>query len=728
MKRKLLLVSNRLPVTIEKRKGQFHYRQSVGGLATGLSSLQEGHNQQWIGWCGLPSNSLDSKQKQEIRTTLKESYLSHPVFLSKRDIRLFYAGFCNKTIWPLFHYFPEHAEFDQEQWESYIHVNRLYSQAIISNADPYDIIWIHDYHLMLAPQMVREVLPDALIGFFIHIPFPSYEIFRLLPWRKEILQGLLCADQIGFHTYDYVRHFNSSVRRLLGYEHTYNYIHLEHRMIQVDAFPMGVDYEKFAMARPNPVWMDKIRDNCRHDDASKIVLSVDRMDYTKGIPQRLEAFDYFLDRFPQYKKRVTLILVAVPSRTSVEHYQKLKSHIDQLVGRINGKHGTIDWMPVWYLYRFLSFQDLAGLYRLADICLVTPLRDGMNLIAKEYIASRSDDLGILILSEMAGATGELPEALIVNPNNKEEIANTLAKGLIMSDSERSDRMHAMKERLQRYNVTMWAKDFINRLGHIRVLLKEVTAKRFTANECHALKEQYQNAQNRLILLNDDGTLIPYHNRPQDAEMDEALLQLLERLTQDHKNTVVIISGRQPTTMDRWFSSLELNMTAESGLWHKVLNSQWEITEVIEDGWKKEIQPILEFYVDRTPGALIEEKPFSLVWHYRRCSPELGAARVGELKEALLDHTSSLNLIVTEGNQLIEVKIAGINKGKAARHWLGKKKWDFILAIGNDWTDEDMFEAMPNQSYTVHVGMNLSKANYFVPDYQEVRALLAALLV
>ncbi|MEA3432584.1 MAG: trehalose-6-phosphate synthase, partial [candidate division WOR-3 bacterium] len=351
---RLIIVSNRLPITIEKRKGKLHFRRSVGGLATGLSSFYQLYDSIWIGWCGIPADNIDRKEKNNIEKKLMTDFNNCPIFLSRRDIRMYYYGFSNKTIWPLFHYFTHYAVYNQDFWASYIHVNKSFCNAIIKIAKPDDVIWIHDYHLMLLPTFLREKLPDARIGFFLHIPFPSFEVFRLLPWRREILDGLLGADLIGFHTYDYVGHFLSSVRRLLGYEYTLNLVTTANRKVQVDAFPMGIDYERFANAIYNaPVKkeINRIRKKLGH---RRLILSVDRLDYTKGIPQRIEAFDLFLEENPEYKEKVTLVMVAVPSRTGVEAYMLLKKEVDELVGRINGKHGTIGWLPVWYLYRSLS--------------------------------------------------------------------------------------------------------------------------------------------------------------------------------------------------------------------------------------------------------------------------------------------------------------------------------------------------------------------------------------
>ena len=723
---RLLLVSNRLPVTIEKRKGTLHFRKSIGGVATGLSSFYEKYNSVWLGWCGLSSDNLDQKTKKEIQSTLRAQFRSHPTFLSRRDVRMFYSGFCNRTIWPLFHYFANHAIYDKEQWESYSRVNKLFCQEILKITKPDDIIWIHDYHLFLLPKMLKEKLPQSKIGFFLHIPFPSFEIFRLLPWRKEILEGMLGADLIGFHTYDYASHFISSIRRLLGYEHTFGQITVGHRIVKVDAFPMGIDFDQYAKAEIDTKWLNRIQNQFSSGKNCKIILSIDRLDYTKGIPQRLEAFDLFLERYPEYRKCVTLIMVAVPSRTGVETYRQLKQQVDELVGRINGKHGTIGWMPVWYLYRFLPFENIVALYNLADVALVTPLRDGMNLIAKEYVASKKDGRGVLVLSEMAGAFYELAEAIIVNPNNREEVAQSMKQALSMPEEERIERNATMKQRLQRYEVNTWAQDFMNSLSQITAVQQEVALKILTDKNKKDILKAYRKSAHRLLFLDYDGTLVPFAQKPGLARPDNHILQLLEELNQDEKNEVILISGRDKQTLENWFDHLNTALSAEHGVWIKERNGEWVMVKPLQSDWKKEVRPIFELYVDRTPGSFMEEKTFSLVWHYRNVDPELGSRRAWELKEALNNFTESYNLVISEGSKAIEIKNGEINKGIAGLLWTSKRTWDFILAIGDDWTDEDLFEALPDSAHSIKVGLGRTKAKYYLTDHKEVRDFLKTL--
>lgn len=511
-----------------------------------------------------------------------------------------------------------------------------------------------------------------------------------------------------------------------GYEHAFGQISADHRLIKVDAFPMGIDFERYSNAKLDDKWTRDIQRHCDTSGVCKNILSVDRLDYTKGIPQRLEAFDRFLEKYPDYKTKVSLTMIAVPSRTGVVTYMRLKQQIDELVGRINGKHGTANWMPVWYHYRFLPFNHIVALYNQADVALVTPLRDGMNLIAKEYIATKKDCRGVLILSEMAGAMSELAEAIIVNPNNKEEVADAIQEALTLTEKECIARNKIMRNRIQRYNITAWAEDFTNSLTQIKTEQKAIRTKQLTRKNRSFLINRYKKSRSRLIFLDYDGTLVPFADKPEAAKPDNALIHLLQDLIRDSKNEVVLISGRDRKTLDRWFGHLNMGLTAEHGVWIKENRKAWHMVEKISSDWKGEIRPILELYVDRTPGALLEEKSYSLVWHYRQTNPELGQIRVRELKEDLRHLTSNLNLIVLEGNKVLEIKTGGINKGRAALHWLSDHQSNFILSLGDDWTDEDLFEAMPDSAFTVKVGHGVSHARYFVNNYMEVRELLTLL--
>jgi trehalose 6-phosphate synthase/phosphatase len=717
---RLLVVSNRLPLTIQEKKGDLYIEPSVGGLATGLRSWYKSSPSIWIGWAGIGRKKIRKEKDIMERLQAENCY---PVPLSQPDVEAYYYGMCNRTIWPLFHYFPIYAEYSDSFWQAYERVNTAFANVVSGIAKPNDIIWVHDYQLMLLPKLLRERLPKATIGFFLHIPFPSFEIFRLLPWRQQILDGLLGADLVGFHTYDYTGHFLDSAHRLLGYEVAMGQVTAADRLVKADAFPMGINYEQFSNVDQDPqVQAERKRFRRKLGDC-QVILSVDRLDYTKGITQRLEAFSLFLDRNPKFKRRVILVLLVVPSRTRVEHYMQLKKQVDGLVGEINGKHGTIGWMPVWYLYRSLPFHPLAALYSLADVALVTPLRDGMNLVAKEYTATKVDGKGVLILSETAGAAQELGEAIVINANNQEEIAQALVKALEMPEQEQIEHNRTMQERLRRYDVVQWANEFMDKLLSTKKLQREMEEKGLTSDMQTKLARDFQDSDKALLLLDYDGTLVPFSARPAEAMPGAKLLRLLEKLTKNPGTEVVLISGRDKDTLDGWFGGLNLGLVAEHGVWIKEKGGGWEMIETLTSEWKEEVHPIFESWVDRTPGSFIEEKEFSLVWHYRKANPRLGELRARELINNLSNTIASLNLQVLEGNKVVEVKNTGINKGRAALRWISREEWDFILAMGDDWTDEDTFKALPSTAWSIKLKFGASAARFSLNSPSKATSLL-----
>jgi len=723
--RRLIIISNRLPVSIVRGKRGLRYESSVGGLVTALNSFYKSYHGAWIGWPGIDWERVKGDEADVKARLLSEG--CYPVFLSAHDVQDYYEGFCNGTIWPLFHYFPQYTEYSKDSWQAYERVNDAFYDTVAEVVTDDDIIWVHDYHLMLLPKLIRERLPKATIGFFLHIPFPSFELFRLLPWRNQILEGLLGADLVGFHTFRYARHFVDSVHNLLGYEAVMGQITTADRIIKADVFPLGIDYEYYSSAAQSRKVQTEASRLLAELGNRKIILSIDRLDYTKGIVQRLEAFALFLQRNPGQREKLVLVLVVVPSRTRVEHYALLKKQVDELVGAINGKYGSIGWTPIWYLYRSLPFHTLIALYSIADIGLVTPIRDGMNLIAKEYIATKTDGKGVLILSESAGAARELGEAIVINVNNQEEIAQALEEALVMPEEEQIERNRMMQKRLQRYNIMRWAEEFIERLLQTRELQEGMEAKALDHVARSKLVSDFQKSHRRLLLLAYDGALIPFSGRPRWARPGDEVIGLLEELARSPQNEVVLVSGRDRGTLEKWFGGLNIGFVAEHGAWTKETDGEWEMMGTLTGDWKEEVRPILELWVDRTPGSFIEEKEFSLAWHYRRANPRLGALRARELVDDLLDLTANLNLHVLEGSKVVEVKNASVSEGRAALRWVSREEWDFILAIGDGWSDDEVFKALPETAWSIKVRFGASAARFNIGSPSQVRALLKEML-
>ena len=731
---RFLIISNRLPVKIDVLDDDIDVKPSVGGLATGMKSVSRFFNSLWIGWSGVDKNQLSQKQLKSVNDALKREECVD-VNLTQEEVELYYEGFSNKTVWPLFHYFNQFVEYEEEQWEAYKQVNRKFADVIAENIKGVDKIWVHDYHLLLLPQMIKERFPKITVGFFLHIPFPSYELFRILPWRNEIINGMLGADLLGFHTFDYERHFMSSVRRLLGYDININEIHLPKRIVKVDNFPMGIDYDKFhnaALASQTRSVRDKseIRKELERYyllyPETKFILSIDRLDYTKGLINRLEAYEYFLENYPEYREKVTLVLLAVPSRIGVEQYQQMKSEVDEIVGRINGKFSSINRTPIWYFYRSMPFENLVDLYNYCEIALITPIRDGMNLVAKEFVASKTDGRGVLILSEMAGASKEMSEALIINPNDKEQIAAAIKTAIEMPLEEQIERNTFLQKRLKRYNVEKWGVEFLNSLEKVRKNEQKYLGMKLTASTQDKIIKDVCSGDKCIFFLDYDGTLTGFEDNPEHATPDKDLYGLLDELAENPKNHVVLISGRDKDTFQKWFGESPYTLVVEHGVWYKPAGDKWHMIEPLDAKWKESIRSSLEFYVDRTPGSFIEEKNYSIVWHYRKSDPELGFNRAIELKDELTSLVANLNLEILEGNKVIEIKNRGINKGRAARHLLNSFPADKIVAIGDDWTDEFLFEELPEDTYTIKVGLSQTVAGYKVENFMEVRDMLKRL--
>jgi trehalose 6-phosphate synthase/phosphatase len=737
-KNKLIIVSNRLPFHISERKNSLVLTPSAGGLVSSIKSFIDKRGPEfalgtqprpvWIGNAEITERRF--QRHTETGTLERDNFILAPVFLSKTTRDKYYNGFCNNTIWPLFHYFPSFTKYQEDWWVEYRNANRAYYEKIISQYNPGDRIWIHDYHLMLLPAMLREALPEASIGFFLHIPFPSFELFRLLPnkWRKDILSGILGADLAGFHTNNYVQYFLKSVQQILGYDNTLRTITTPKRTVTADTFPVSIDYEKFSSASANPEIFEERNRIKRKLHEVKIITSVDRLDYAKGILNRLEGYGYFLERHPEFRKKVVYIPVVVPSREIITNYNNNKKEIEGLVSRINGKFGSIDWTPVIYQYRSLDFKKLCALYIAADVALITPLRDGLNLVAKEFIAARSDKRGVLILSETAGASAELGEAIVINPTAKQEIAEALLQALNMPVEEQMERNNEMQKRLQTYDVSRWAEDFISQLDITKSRQERLNIKEVTAVIEQKITEHYNLSCRRILFLDYDGTLAPFAKLPQMAIPGKSLLDLLGKLCDDPQNTVVIISGRPRYVLDDWFSRLRINLVAEHGAFFKLYDSPWMQAHALNVKWKSQVLPVMKMYAGRCSGTFVEEKDLSIAWHYRNAEKELGFLRSRELINALAELSVHLNFQVIEGEKVIEVRSRGIDKGTAAASFLNHSAHDFILAIGDDRTDEDLFRVIPKKGYSVKVGLVPSLARFNFIQQKDVTDFLQRMVV
>ncbi|MBP6634470.1 MAG: bifunctional alpha,alpha-trehalose-phosphate synthase (UDP-forming)/trehalose-phosphatase [Paludibacter sp.] len=717
---KLFIISNRLPIKANRNENnELEFTRSEGGLTTGMDSLTMDVEKHWIGW---PGTYTESEEEEKLISEHLEKFNFHPVFLSSDQILNYYEGYSNSTLWPLCHYFYTFIEYENLYWNTYKQVNELFARTTLNLIGPNDIVWVQDYQLMLLPQMIRKSVDNVSIGYFHHIPFPSYELFRVLPERAELLEGLLGADLIGFHTHDYMRHFVSAAERVLDIRFRFDQVLLNNRIAYVDAFPMGINFDLYYNAIQQPEVQAKVDAMRETYGKHKLILSVDRLDYSKGIVHRLRGFAQFLENHPEYREKVSLAMIVVPSRDSVDRYASLKTKIDETIGTINGKFSTINWTPVYYFYHGFPFEELVALYHMADIGLVTPLRDGMNLVAKEYLAAKREKAGVLILSEMAGAAIELNEALIINPNNIEEIENAIFTALEMPEEEQMRRLKKMQQSVSRKSVNKWANDFVNELKAINLRNENLNTERIDYQAKIKIQTEYRNSQKRLFILDYDGTLSAFKSRPEDAVPTKETYKLLNKLASDPKNKVVISSGRDRDTLEEWFGSLAIDLAAEHGACYKE-HGVWVDNIGDEKPWDNEIMEIVQNFVDKTPRSKIEEKNTTLVWHYRNVDTWLASLREQQLFEALMIPCARLGLQIMRGNKIIEIKSPIHTKGSEARRLLATQNFDFIMAIGDDTTDEDTFRELPDFAYTIKVGNISEVARYSVKSQSKVLPLL-----
>lgn len=729
---RLFIVSNRLPVTIcSGENEQVEIKTSAGGLITAMNSyLQTGGGQFketfWVGVPGCNPTTWDEASRR-----LEPSPYSYlPVLLYKEQYDLYYNGFSNSVIWPLFHYFPSYAEYKPEYFEHYMLANEHFLEVLLRYACPGDTVWIHDYHLLPLARMLRQRMPGITIGFFLHIPFPSYEIYRLLPrkWQEGLLQGLLGADLIGFHTMDYAAHFLQSIQLVLGLDHDRHVIRHDNRLIKVDVFPISIDYEQFNGAFQKEAVASLRTSMQQKMFGQKIIFSVDRLDYTKGVHNRLKAYELFLEQNPAYHNKVVFVMVIVPSRDTISKYADRKRMIDEMVSGINGRIGNMHWQPVIYRYSSLSFDEMLALYSACHLALITPLRDGMNLVAKEFVASRQDKKGVLIISEMAGAARELTDAICINPNDIRELAGAIKTALEMPEDEQRKRMDAMQRRVAHYNVQTWAEDFVCELKNIKQKQESFQIFFLDNHSRLNLLDTYRRAKKRLFLLDYDGTLVPFAGNPQEALPGRTLLKTIQALAENEANDVYIISGRNSAWLDEHFGKIPVNLVAEHGARSRQKEGEWTTAVQTHSEWKESINQIMEMYVRRCANSSIEEKDFSIVWHYRNANAEQGKLRALELVGELNDIIHTRRLQVLLGNKIVEVRNSGIDKGMAIKKVLAQKQYDFIFAAGDDKTDEDMFKALVGKQncFSIKVGSDASYARYNLHNPQMVVTLLEAI--
>jgi len=717
---RIINVSNRLPVTIGE-----DIQKSAGGLVSAMDGvIGQDLALEWIGW---PGGSIeDADRQRELADRLKNDFGFTPVFLTEEEIALYYTGYSNASLWPVLHYMPNIMAYESAWWEAYLAVNERFAEVVVEAADNEDLIWIHDYHLMLLPMLLRQRNPRLRIGFFLHTPFPSYEVFRCHPQRTQLLQGLLGADLIGFHTFSYLRHFRSAVLRLLGIEPEMNHVPHDQWTTRIGVYPIGINAAKFEAQLATPEHRAQLAEYREVYKDKRIVLSVERADYTKGIVHRLAAIDRFLEHCED-RSRLCFLMISVPSRGEVQAYQDLRAEVEQLVGKINGRHATVDNVPVHFIFQSVTFSQLCALYSLADVLMATPLIDGMNLVAKEYIACKEQENGVLILSEFAGAAQELFDAVIVNPYDVDAVAVRIDEALRLPTQSQTGHMQRMRARVLRNDSRHWAGTFISDLAsHAQDEVGPIEGRTGVLEILAAVRSCKERCA---LFLAYDGTLREFEARADAASPTPGIRDLLMRLSRcDHVDSF-LISGRGQQDLAQWFGDYRVALVAEHGYRYRPAGgtSFIEVFPGLDLSWKDQVLPILRQHEDSTPGSLVEEKLSSVVWHYRRSDPEFGRWKAHQLVAELSEVASNLPVEVHHGKAIVEVTSMQVNKGQAMVKLLSEADCHLVLCAGDDQTDESMFSSGLPNLVSIKVGAGQTSAKYRVRNTSEFQQLLSRIV-
>ncbi|KAF9530206.1 trehalose-6-phosphate phosphatase [Crepidotus variabilis] len=696
-------------------------RYGHAAMVSGIRSLSQSHEQIIVGWTGdiVDKNgdklAVDTVTPEE-RTELEQSILDYhpkdadidddskspkyvPVWLEDKVAHGHYDGYCKQTLWPLFHYLlwqdvaTEYASADSH-YPQYESANAAFARRIADVYQSGDLIWVHDYHCLLVPRLVRESIPDAVLGLFVHTPFPSSEVFRCLPRRKEILDGMLGANLICFQTYSYSRHFISTCIRVCGYETTSRGIDVEGHVTAVMHCPVGIDAERVARDITRPGIKPKLEALRNLYEGKKIIVGRDKLDVVKGVLQKLRAFEKLLQDYPEWVGNVVMIQVTSPALTDSP---KLERQVSELVAHINGEYGALDFIPVHHYHQTLKKDEFYALLSVADLAVITPLRDGMNTTSMEFVIAQNEtNKSPSVLSEFMGISKNMEDALLVNPWNLGDVAAAINKGLTMEDQEKARRQDNLYKVVTTHTSHSWAALLVKMLlGQMGL---QGTARQTPYIPKDQLNSLYDSAKKRLFLFDYDGTLSPIVKTPSMAVPSEAALEALEKLSMDPKNLVYIISGRDGEFLEQHLGHLKnVGFSAEHGGFVRERGSkEWvNFTNHLDMSWMSEVEEIFRYYTERTTGSHIEVKKSSITWHYRASDPEWGLFQCRQCQDLLENNLARKRPIeVLIGKKNLEVRPLAVNKGEIVKRILYKNPdAEFIFCAGDDKTDEDMFRAL-----------------------------------
>ena len=725
-------VSSGVSVGTEGGEGQgWVLRPSAGGLVSALQGTTHGAiEQRWIGWPGVATGDFKSKaDMNDLRTTLERSGFC-PVFLDSRTFDLYYNGYCNSVLWQLFHYVMLQQETElgekmhhEEQWEAYRRANQLFAAAVLAEYRPGDTVWCHDYHLMLLPAILKQAHPEMRVGWFLHTPFPSSEICRVLPERNEILAGVLEADLVGFHTYDYARHFVSACSRILGMEGTTDGVFNMQTgaATRVAVFPIGIDPIRFSSALYTAEVQARVEELKMLFRGRKVMLGVDRLDMVKGIPQKLLAYEKFLSDNPQWRDKVLLVQVAVPTRKQVPEYQKLASSVHEMVGRINGKFGSLTGVPIHHLDRSLSFPELVALYACTDVCLVSSLRDGMNLVSYEYVAcqSQKDVPGVLVLSEFAGAAQSLGAgAVLVNPWNTSDVSEAIAAAVSMSQREKRERHQQNFGHVVTHTAQSWAETFLSELNDTQIEAELLNSKIPPAFPLDKVAGWFAGSGKRMLVLGFNHTLtqkstsnpvshkLRFDQLKHASQLNPECKRHIEHLSKDPANIVVVFSGSMRHSLEKKFIGMNVWLAAENGFFLRPpivgrpsRNEDWiPMHEEASLQWMSSVELVYEYFSERTPSSYVDVRDTSLVWNYGFADVDFGRLQAREMLQHLWTGPISQQQVdIIQGAKSVEARPVGVTKGKMMEQIFAYileqqvQPIDFVFCAGHFLKrDEDIF--------------------------------------
>ena len=714
---RLLIASNRLPFAVQCGADGLELTPTTGGLASALSAVHQRGDHVWVGWPGECPDADDYTRAELIGRLHARRVV--PVSLSTDDVSSYYDGVCNSVLWPVLHYLLDRLPIALPDFQPYRTVNERFADLVLAQHQPGDIIWVHDYHLLLAPALIRARIPEARIGFFLHTPFPSADVFRVLPWRREILDGMLGANVVGFQTPRDVAHFSDAVRLLTEYHADGSSVIADRRSIRVGAYPIGVDPQRASDGTPGA---EPAAIGLASNPACRRFLGVDRLDYTKGILARLTAFERLLSEQPALRGQVELVQVAVPSRENIPSYAGLSRDVEALVGAINARFGSADWQPVKYCREPVSPADLAPLYRSADVMLVTSLRDGMNLVAREFVLAREDDDGVLVLSELAGASEDLRAALLVNPYAVDEMATTMARALDLEPRERRRRMRTLRQRVSGRTIDDW----VARFTHDVVCASGECP---DAGEAAAAAIDAAGSRDRRValVLRYEDVLAEGADSSVPSDPDPELIDLLRAACGRPGVTLHIVSAFDHQTMDRWFDLVPAVIWAEHGLWRRDREGhRWRLTQWSSGDWKDDVRELMQQFVSRTPGSFVEECGASLRWHFGRSEPLFGRSQAQTLASVLGEGAESLgyDVVVSASTPYVEIRLAGLSIARGMQKLVELDPEAQVILVDRAEHLEAAGEVLRAEDLRVACGGRALPGMLSLPDRRSLRRMLS----